>query len=364
MLYLRPWDIVTDNALLLALPRLLAALCFISWLIHPGRHARPSDHASRALVPLLGFSFWLFLSTFQTPTVAATQSDWFSTYFKLPVFFVMCILFIENENSISEFELTLAISALTLMAVRIYQVLTGNPELVRLQSSGTFGDSNDLAAVIVIALPFSLLPVFKKVSHLGHQALGFLYGGMAIYAIWLSQSRGALLAMAVQILIVVYRRNKGKKWLGVLFLAGMLGAGYVAALKTMPRNSEDMRQSSENRITYWKAATKMTLQHPILGVGFGEFSENVWQHQTAHSSWFLAFAESGIPGGILFVAFFVFALRTAWRNYVHHPAQLISLAGYGAVMSFLSHTYWMNIYLLAGLVMASDSLKERSGNGL
>ena len=130
-----------------------------------------------------------------------------------------------------------------------------------------------------------------------------------------------------------------------------------------------MQASSESRITYWKTAVNMALHHPVFGVGFNQYPANYdaytignkydWGLRTAHSSWFLALAESGFPGGFLFMAFFVMVLRTAWRNRLRWPAQLYSLAGYGVAMSFLSHTYTLYFYLLSGLVVASDSLKER-----
>src|SRR4029077_21027141 len=135
-----------------------------------------------------------------TPNVAETQIDWFSIYFKSLIVFVMCLFFIESERSISEFQWTLVVSALALMVVRLYQYHTEGPGLVRLESGGMFGDPNDLAAVIVIALPFALVPVFKKSSHLGHQVLGILFAGISGLVIWYSQSRGAMLAVAVQVL--------------------------------------------------------------------------------------------------------------------------------------------------------------------
>jgi O-antigen ligase len=236
-----------------------------------------------------------------------------------------------------------------------------------------FGDPNDLAAVVVMALPFALVPVFKETAHLGPQILGILFGGISGLVIWYSQSRGAMLALSVQALTAGYLKSNGKKWLSTLLLGSLLGAGYIAAIKAIPRESGEMHASSEGRITYWKTAVNMTLRHPIFGVGFGQYPENYdhysigtkyeWGRRTAHSSWFLAFAESGVLGGILYVIFFVSVLQTAWRNRQRWPEQLYALVGYGVVMSFLSHTYLIYFYLLAGLVMASDSLKERADDG-
>ena len=113
----------------------------------------------------------------------------------------------------------------------------------------------------------------------------------------------------------------------------------------------------------------MTLHHPVFGVGYDQFPTNYESNlagatnefgvRAAHSSWFLAFAESGVPGGLLFLSFFIIVLKTAWRNRELWPDQLYSVVGTGVVMSFLSHTYGMDIYLLSGLIMASDSLKDR-----
>ena len=374
LLYLRPWEIATTNPLLLALPRILVALCVFSWLIHPGQHGKPGARTLRSLMLLLGFSLWLFLSTFQSPHVSESQAEWFNTYFKSLVVLVMCLFFIDGEKSVSELQWTLVISALALMVVKFYQVHAEGSSLVRLGSAGVFGDPNDLAAAIVMTLPFALVPVFHPAARLGPQVLGLLFSAFSVLVIWYSQSRGAMLALAAQTLVAGYLKSHGKKWLGTLLLGGLLGAGYLVALKTIPRDSGEMAASSESRITYWKTAVNMTLHHPLFGVGFDQYPDNYdaysigakyeWGRRTAHSSWFLAFAESGIPGGILFVSFFAAVLRTAWRQRGRWPAQLYALVGYAVVMSFLSHTYGMYLYLLSGLILASDFTKELPDDGL
>lgn len=358
LLFLRPWEIADTNPLLLALPRGVGVLCIFSWLIHSAQHGKPNKRALQLLNLVLVYSAWLFLTTFMTPHIAETQTDWFSTYFKSLIVFVMCLFFIDSERSVLEFNWTIVISALALLVVRLYQVHTEGPTLVRLETAGLFGNSNDLAAVIVMTLPFALVPVFRKAANLGHQVLGIIFGAMSVLVIWYSQSRGAMLALAAQTLTTGYLRSDGKKWFSIVLLGFLLGVAYMNAIKAIPRDQEDMQISSEGRITYWKAAVNMTLHHPLFGVGYDQFAENVSERQTAHSSWFLAFAESGVPGGILFVAFFLKVLRTAWRHHLERPEELYAVVGTGVVMSFLSHTYGMDFFLLAGLVMASDSLRE------
>ena len=58
----------------------------------------------------------------------------------------------------------------------------------------------------------------------------------------------------------------GAVWI-LSFLAGFLGAGYIFAIKAIPRESGEMQASSDDRITYWKTAINMTVRHPIFATG-------------------------------------------------------------------------------------------------
>ena len=369
LLFLRPWEIVSDNRLLLALPRAMILLCAFSWMIHPEHRGKPTRATLHVSTLLAGFSLWLFLSTFQTPHVIQTQARWFDTYFKSLVVFVMCLYFIENEKSVVEFKLTLAISVLALMVVGFHQYIATTQTLSRLQSVGLFEDPNDVASMIVMAIPFILVPLFDRRTGLLRQTIGLLYSGFALLMIWYTKSRGAMMAVLMQAFTFRFLKSSRGKRLRFLLLGSLLCVGYFLAVKTIPRTAEDMDASQGSRLTFWRAAVSMTLHNPVWGVGFDQYPTQYlsyasgsifeWGKRTAHSSWLLAFAESGVLGGFLFAAFFLAVLQTAWRNRERWADHLISLVGYGTAMTFLSHTYTVYIYLLAGLILASDSLREQ-----
>jgi len=102
--------------------------------------------------------------------------------------------------------------------------------------------------------------------------------------------------------------------------------------------------SAESRATYWKAAVNHDPPSPAHGGGVRRVIRGTSSHTArapsmngradAHSSWLLAFAESGVVGGGLFLAFFVSVWRTAWRKRRERPAHLYALLGYGVAMSF------------------------------
>jgi hypothetical protein len=375
LLFLRPWEIMPDNRVLLALPRVLAATCALSWLIHPDKRARPGQGAGQALVLLGAFGAWSFITTFVTPDPSSAQAGWFDSFFKAIVVFVMCLFFIKTERDVSAFKRTIVISVMGTVVVSLVEFFlnpppAGTDAVVRLQSVPPVLDPNDLAAVTIMTLPFVLRAAFRRTAGLGRRLAGAFLAGASLMAVWYSQSRGALVALLAQVLGARYLKDIRKNWLGALLLACVLAAGYFGALQVIRRNQEEMGASAESRIIYWKAGLSMAAHHPLLGVGYGEYPRNYeayssgqkyeWGRRTAHSTWILALAEAGFPGGLLFIAFFVAVWKAAWRTREEHPDHLNALVGYGVAISFLSHTYVLYPYLLAGMVLAADSVKRRS----
>ena len=368
MMILRPWEIEFNNPVLMALPRLMVLLCVFSWLLHPGQHADISWRGLRGVLFLVAFSGWLLLTTTKAANPAQAQSDWFDIYVKSLTIFAMALFLVESERSVREVQMTLVVSSLSIIADGYYQYFTDALKYGRLASVGLLGDPNDMAAVIVMALPFALVPAFEETSGLMTKGAALLYAVLAAGVIWLTRSRGAMLAVLAQFLVVRLARNSRDR-LRLALLAAVIGVGYGALLHFVPRDEAEMAMSEDSRITLWKTGANMALHNPLLGVGFNQFPASYegyvvgnvveWGKRTAHSSWFLALGESGFVGCFLFMAFFVSVVRVAWRNRVQRPAQLYAVAGYGVAMSFLSHTYSQYYYLLMGLVLGSTSVKVK-----
>ena len=372
LMILRPWEIAIDNQVLGLIPRFGVSLCILSWLNHPERHKKINWRSLRGVVLLLGFAGWALLSTAKSPSISAGLSDFFGTYFKTLIVFALALIFIENEQSVREVELTVVISAFSLVMSGIYQFLFGEMTKGRLKMSGMLSDPNDMGAVIAMALPFALVPVFEETTGPMTKAAGLIYTGLAAVTIWLTRSRGTMLAVLAQFLVVRLVRSKKHRWTVVL-MAGLLGAGYMGLMRLVPREAGEMEASEGSRLTFWKSAINMAAHNPILGVGFDQYPDSYMSYavgtiyergrRTAHSSWLLALGETGFVGFALFCAFFISVARTAWRNRAKRRAQLYAVAGYGVAMTFLSHTYSLYFYILMALVLASDSLKERVKDG-
>ncbi len=116
--------------------------------------------------------------------------------------FGVALFLLESKRSVREFQLTLVFSSLSLMATGIYRFLAIGLTAGRLMSAGQLGDPNDTGALIVMALPFALVSAVRpeKAGPFAKVA-GVLYAVLAAIVIWLTRSRGTMLAMVAQILV-------------------------------------------------------------------------------------------------------------------------------------------------------------------
>ena len=257
----------------------------------------------------------------------------------------------------------------------------------RIQYVGIFNDPNDLGMLFVMCLPlaFYLRSLVGGVRGLwwGLCALVLLYG------VYLTDSRGALLACLVMFGVYLWQRRG-------LFIAGSLGVVAVGVLLALPSRFSEIdaeEASAQGRVDSWYEGLQMFRGDPILGIGPDMYSD--YHHLTAHNSFVLVMAETGIIGFMVFLALIIYAFRMMWAGsrpegtYAWAPeptedaagdawddadagdddaggrtlalALLLSLAGFFTCAFFLSRSYVVILYLLLALVVAHyGNLRDRN----
>jgi len=371
-LMLRPWELIQGYPILLVLPRAFAALWLIARIAEALRLRQFSLKFNRETWLLLAYGTWVFISTFWTPSPADTQAEWFDNFSRAIMLFMMCVLTIRRKSDVRDLKSTIVLGVLGMAIIGFYQFLSTPASLHvddRLRSIGLLEDPNDFAAITVLALPLAAAPFFRRQSGMFLKFIGAIFSLLSFAAVWYSRSRGALLAFIMTIGVRFVIGMKNNRVVAVVAIT-ILYLSYTALLTTFDRNAEDMETSSSARITYWKAGAKMTMKNPLLGVGFMQYPyqyenysptlEFEWGLRTAHSSWVLAFAETGLTGGILFTLLFFSTAQVAWRAREEEPELFYSLVGYGTAMFFLSHTYLIYPYLLFGLISAQGSIQRNA----
>jgi O-antigen ligase len=241
---------------------------------------------------------------------------------------------------------------------------TGMPlsEGSRIQYVGIFSDPNDLGLLFAATLPMAVF-----LGRRGAGALRLVWLGAAallLYGIYLTNSRGALLAVLVVAGCYVWHRR------GII-VAGVLGVLGLTVMKLLSSRMEELdagEESAAGRVDAWYAGLDMFREHPIFGVGAGNFTE--YNELTAHNSFVLVLAETGFVGFLLWLAFVGYGF---WMmlTIVRHPrvpsddptveaawateramalTLLLSLCGLFASAFFLSRSYMIVMYLIAAMV--------------
>lgn len=257
----------------------------------------------------------------------------------------------------------------------------------RIQYVGIFNDPNDLGMLFVMCIPMA----FYLRAHAGGMR-GLWWGLCALvllYGVYLTNSRGALLACLVMFGVYLWQRRG-------LFIAGSLGVVAIGVLLALPSRFSEIdaeEASAQGRVDSWYEGLQMFRGDPILGIGPDMYSD--YHHLTAHNSFVLVMAETGIIGFMVFLALIIYAFRMMWAGsrpegtyaWATAPAQdgggdeeaweegedddadgrrlslalLLSLAGFFTCAFFLSRSYVVILYLLLALVVAHyGNLRDRN----
>ncbi len=195
----------------------------------------------------------------------------------------------------------------------IEQVHTGNSwtgvELSqgsRIMYVGIFNDPNDMGMFFVTCEPMA--------AYLASQARGlrrwfwWLILGILLYGVYLTTSRGALLGTLVVMGVYIWQRRGA-------FIAGGLGAMAMAVVLALPSRMSEMdveEESAQGRVDSWYEGIQMFIGHPVFGVGPDMYSD--YHHLTAHNSFVLVMAETGIIGFTLWLAFIGYGFRMMWAG--------------------------------------------------
>lgn len=171
---------------------------------------------------------------------------------------------------------------------------------------GMFKNPNDLALNMVAVLPLAASLALRSVS-LIRRAGASLCGLLMVGAVIGSQSRSGtigLLVMACILGVQLVRRTPAIAFAGVLALLlalPLVPGGYWHRLSSIADESQDDTGSREARQTLLKESFTAFLQHPLTGVGAGQFKNYDPEHREqpwreSHDIVLQVAAELGIAG--------------------------------------------------------------------
>jgi O-antigen ligase len=388
LLFVRPEDFFPE-LVGMRLVLLIGSATFGAWALRSLSARRPLRWS-----PTLGWALAFAAITLASMVpVPAAMAEGATQVARLIMLLVLVTQLVDSTARLAAFSATLVALSAWLAGVALFNYYTGHgflsPQGFRACGTGTFADPNDTALALVPALPLALAGLLdgrRWATRLAAAAAA----GLLLWAIYLTNSRGGMLALGGTLLVFAVLRSgaRGAALGGALLLALLLfGPSRMSSLWT----ADD---ASYTRTGLWAFGLQLFLAHPVLGVGKGEFTR--YHELTAHNSFILALAELGLGGAICWVALFGTTLRRSWLalgarspaareagqdsaaqstgggrgdsplddprwNRVNQ-AVLASLAGYLIAAMFLSKTFFETPFLYLGLAgVTSGALLRRPG---
>jgi O-antigen ligase len=138
--------------------------------------------------------------------------------------------------------------------------------------SGGIGDPNELAASLVPSIAFAIA-LYATARRRGERALVLACVAVVCPALFLTQSRGGLLAFSAMVLVTVLfeRRLRAR----AIVLTGVVASVGIAYFTLFASASAAARIQSAGdgtgRVDLWSVALRMVHNHPLAGVGMGNF---------------------------------------------------------------------------------------------
>ena len=283
----------------------------------------------KLLLLMAAFMAWLMISYIwggmKTP-LNDDAIDW-AIYNHCMFIFLLMGAMIRQEKILTGILIALAFSLIIDDAYIFYQAAQGVDRPI------TFlhGSYMQSAMIYLILLPTFLVMTLRDSDNIAEKlfyGLNFLVSSAAFVMI---NTRGAWLALAIVLaFIIAFRLRSRKKIIAASLVFVVMGGIFLmASPKTFNRlatfANATSEQSVSERFLMWKSAVHVIEDNLLMGVGFGNY-EAAYQEKYilaeakerfqghAHNVYLQFWAETGLPGLILFCVLFGYILYWSWRR--------------------------------------------------
>ena len=359
--------------------KVVGALLVLSWLALVLTRERDELHSARPVFAytLVAFVLWVGISSVWATSDAevwAGLRGYSLNLLLFPVFFTA----IRSTGALRLVVLSIFCGALVagLAGLLSPPDPSGASYLDPSRPGGTLGDANELAAAGVVgtALGFGLAAVPQAA---GQRVLFAGGGALCLLSVLVSLSRGGIVALMVALLaaMVIAGRWRGPALavVAALLVSGLTYFTVVASIAERDRVTNV--ENSTGRSDLWTVAARMVADHPVQGVGTGNFPVQSRAYllrpgvieeddfvlltpKVTHNTYLQVAAELGFVGLLLFLGIIlsslwsmvraaqVFASRHDVTGELMARALAIGTIGFLSAGVFVSANYSKILWLL------------------
>ena len=345
---------VRDKTYLSIVDPLLWLVCLL-WLVDLVKSRTLLSVKPPPLVTIL-FVVAAFLSIAKAGNRFASLKDIFQILEYFAVAFLLFTSVIKDCRQLKMVLYGFLGTATAVVGLGLLQYLSSGTETFMVGS--TFGNRNVLGGYLSLVLPlmFGLMLFESRWSRRIWYALTIMAGAVV------TLSGGTAIALVLSLCIVSVLKSQR----AFVMLLVVLSLGMATVLSHLPReNGRALRESISmfddegelsKRYPEWQAGVAMIREHPLLGVGIGNYQANIGLHygtvpnrpvaaEADSQNMYLVLASSmGLPGLACFLGMLFLFARNAVRSYFDSGSSQIqrglALGLLGSLIAFSINCIW------------------------
>lgn len=381
----------------LSVAKAIGGLLVLSWIAGSAYRRRGVDLASihpALTVGLVLLAVWTFVGALWARDTGATlvaAQTWALNILLFPIVYAA----VRKPRHVAQIFTVFAIGTLVSALLGISGLSGAAEEVDAGRLTGAGINANQLGGLLIIGTVFAVILGARRDRPGVLRALWLMCACFCGLALAFTLSRGALVGMAVSVLVAPFVIGQGRR-LAVVAASGVVVVTVILAIlvfvpaESVARLTGD--SSGSGRTDIWQVGLRMVADNPVSGVGAGNFAQNNVRYllqpgvitddryivdvpKVPHNIYLQALAELGIVGLALFLGVIGFALRSglrAARNFgrAHdRNAELLARGLVIATIGFLSFEFfssqmyskamWLLLALGPAILAVSNLERER-----
>ena len=242
------------------------------------------------------------------------------------------------------------------------------------RASGPIGETNRYAQILIMILPFAVLLILGRASSRMTKLLAAGAAMLILSGILLTFSRGGFLTLVLMLMLLIFLREiRPHQAIGVVSVIVLLmvfaAPGFFSRVDTLRgvqalfSDTAPVRAdgATRGRTVEMLAAFNVFLDHPLLGVGPGQYvpfysekyhlnQDNALRHiprpRRAHSLYAELAAETGLIGSIVFMWIAAVVINRLWRLRLQAQRSHPEIASLSTAFLFCMFGYLVNAIFL------------------
>jgi O-antigen ligase len=370
LLYVRPNDLIPAMGTF-PLAKIVAIIAPLAYVYAQYRLGRP---IIKWTIEVKMVIVMLLLAILFTP-LAASPSDSVDAlkeiFIKTVTIFILIIGVVNTRERLRAIIKLTALCGAWLGVFAIKNYATGNFTMKgdRIEGlvGGIFGNPNDLAAALNILIPLAVALALTSAG-----AMRLLYAVCALLlfcGVMVTFSRAGFITLAAVSGVMLWKFGRGSRssvalatLIASILLISVFSDAYRSRLTTIFDPSSDASGSAQQRVELLERGLDLSLRHPIIGLGMGNFHIYSIHEKVAHNGYVETAAELGMIGLLAYLIIILAPLRglaKIERERVKPgaradlEAKYLSIGLQAALIAYMINSFFLSIQYLWYLYYAA-----------